>query len=190
VTELIAAVDAVDMRFPASRELDGAGCSATYVTVRTSDGREGFGVACTVGRGNEITVAAVRALAPLVIGLPVAEVFADLGVFSARLTRDSQPRWLGHLAAAAVVDAVWDLRARSAGEPVRVATGAHTHNVVMFKQLLRAGAVDVLRIDASRVAGITENVAILLLAARFGVPVCPNRMHPESVARYQKEYAG
>jgi L-fuconate dehydratase len=58
--------------------------------------------------------------------------------------------------------------------PVRVATGEHAHNRVMFKQLLQAGAVDVVQIDASRVAGVNENLAILLLAAKFGVPVCPH----------------
>src|SRR5450756_432838 len=58
--------------------------------------------------------------------------------------------------------------------PVRVATGEHVHNQVMFKQLLQAGALDVLQLDASRTAGVTENVAILLLAAKFGVPVCPH----------------
>jgi L-fuconate dehydratase len=58
--------------------------------------------------------------------------------------------------------------------PVRVATGEHAHSRVMFKQLLQAGAVDVVQIDASRVAGVNENVAILLLAAKFGVPVCPH----------------
>jgi L-fuconate dehydratase len=55
-----------------------------------------------------------------------------------------------------------------------VATGEHTHNAVMFKQLLQAGAIDILQLDASRVAGVTENIAILLLAAKFGVPVCPH----------------
>jgi L-fuconate dehydratase len=63
---------------------------------------------------------------------------------------------------------------RKAVAPIKVATGEHTHNLVMFKQLLQAGAVDVLQLDASRVAGVTENVAILLLAAKFGVPVCPH----------------
>ncbi len=63
----------------------------------------------------------------------------------------------------------------SAGwRPIKVATGEHTHNQVMFKQLLQAGALDVLQLDASRTAGVTENVAILLLAAKFGVPVCPH----------------
>ncbi len=63
---------------------------------------------------------------------------------------------------------------RRAVSPVLVATGEHVHNRVMFKQLLQAGAIDVLQLDACRVAGVTENVAILLLAAAFGVPVCPH----------------
>ena len=47
-------------------------------------------------------------------------------------------------------------------------------NRVVFKQLMQAGAVDVVQIDAARVAGVNENLAILLLAAKFGVPVCPH----------------
>jgi L-fuconate dehydratase len=58
--------------------------------------------------------------------------------------------------------------------PVRVATGEHMANRVMFKQFLQADALQVLQIDATRVAGVNENVAILLLAAKFGVPVCPH----------------
>ena len=63
---------------------------------------------------------------------------------------------------------------RAAVAPVRVATGEHVQNRVVFKQLLQAGAVDVVQIDACRVGGVNENVAILLLAAKFGVPVCPH----------------
>ncbi len=63
---------------------------------------------------------------------------------------------------------------RRAVSPVKVATGEHTHNRVMFKQLLAAQAIDVLQLDACRVGGVTENVAILLLAAAFEVPVCPH----------------
>ncbi|GLP65008.1 mandelate racemase [Streptomyces sp. TUS-ST3] len=350
MTELISSVDAVDVRFPTSLHLDGSDAmnpepdySAAYVTVRTSGGDEGHGLAFTVGRGNEVEVAAVRALAPLVVGLSVEEVLGDLGAFSRRLTGDSQLRWLGpekgaiHMAAAAIVNAVWDLYGRRTGKPVwrllselspeqlvdlvdfryledaltreealdilrraepgraertahllasgypaytttpgwlgyddeklvrlskeavadgfsqiklkvgadreadvrrlrlareavgpdiriavdanqawgvrqaidwmrslapydpywieeptspddilghaavrdalapiKVATGEHTHNQVMFKQLLQAGALDILQMDASRTAGVTENVAILLLAAKFGVPVCPH----------------
>ncbi|MGW3993646.1 enolase C-terminal domain-like protein [Amycolatopsis sp. NPDC004772] len=350
LAEVISAIDAVDVRFPTSLSLDGSDAmnpepdySAAYVTIRTSAGDEGYGLAFTVGRGNDVEVAAVRALVPLVIGMPVADALADLGVFSRRLTGDSQLRWLGpdkgaiHMAAAAIVNAAWDLRARREGKPVwrllaemppeelvglvdfrylqdaltrdealdilrraepgraarqaellesgfpaytttpgwlgyspeklaalskeavedgftqiklkvgadldedvrrlrlardvvgpdvriaidanqawgvgqaiewlrplaefdpywieeptspddvlghaairravapiKVATGEHTHNAVMFKQLLQAEAIDVLQLDASRVAGVTENIAILLLAAKFGVPVCPH----------------
>jgi L-fuconate dehydratase len=350
VTEAVAALEAYDLRFPTSRERDGSDAmspapdySAAYVVLRTDTGDEGTGLAFTLGRGNEVQVAAIEALAPLVVGLGVDEVLGDLGGFTARLAGDSQLRWLGpskgviHMAVAAVVNAVWDLAARRAGaplwrllsdrppedvvalvdfrylrdaltprealdilerardgraererrllvegypaytsgpgwlgyddaklvrlcgeavaagfrmvkvkvganleddrrrlrlaraavgpdtaiavdanqawgveeairwttelstyqpywieeptspddvlghaairaavRPVRVATGEHVQNAVVFKQLLQAGAVDVVQIDACRVAGVTENVAILLLAAKFGVPVCPH----------------
>jgi L-fuconate dehydratase len=350
MTEVISAVEAIDVRFPTSRELDGSDAmnpepdySATYVTLRTSGGQEGFGLAFTVGRGNDVQQAAVHALAQLVVGLPIDDVLGDLQGFSARLTGDSQLRWLGphkgviHMAAGAIVNATWDLYARRerkplwrllaemspaqlvslidfrylrdaltpeealeilqnaqpgraqrqqdllargypaytttpgwlgytdeklvrlaleavddgfdliklkvgadniadvrrmalarealgagvriavdanqawgvdqaiawlvslapydpywieeptspddvlghaairrAVRPIKVATGEHCHNQVMFKQLLQAEAIDVLQLDATRVAGVNENIAILLLAAKYGVPVCPH----------------
>jgi L-fuconate dehydratase len=58
--------------------------------------------------------------------------------------------------------------------PIRVATGEHVQNRIIFKQLLQLGAVSYVQIDATRVAGVNENIAILLLAAKFGVPVCPH----------------
>jgi L-fuconate dehydratase len=63
---------------------------------------------------------------------------------------------------------------RDAVRPVRVATGEHVQNRIVFKQLLQAEAIDVVQIDACRVGGVNENLAILLLAAHFGVPVCPH----------------
>jgi L-fuconate dehydratase len=60
------------------------------------------------------------------------------------------------------------------GGPVRVATGEHVQNRIIFKQLLQADAIDVVQLDACRVGGVNENVAILLLAAKFGKPVCPH----------------
>ncbi len=57
---------------------------------------------------------------------------------------------------------------------VRIATGEHCHNRVMFKQLLQADAIDVVQIDSCRVGGVNENLAILLMAAKFGKPVCPH----------------
>jgi L-fuconate dehydratase len=58
--------------------------------------------------------------------------------------------------------------------PIKVATGEHVQNRIVFKQLLQARGLDYLQIDAARVAGVNENIAILLLAAKFGVPVCPH----------------
>ncbi|MFD5747470.1 L-fuconate dehydratase [Streptomyces sp. NPDC127033] len=63
---------------------------------------------------------------------------------------------------------------RRALAPIKVATGEHIANRVVFKQLLQAGAVDIVQIDSARVGGVNENIAILLLAAKFGVPVCPH----------------
>ncbi|MFG6199839.1 hypothetical protein [Nonomuraea sp. JJY05] len=87
--EVITAIEAVDVRFPTSQELDGSDAmnpepdySAAYVTTRTSEGREGYGLAFTVGRGNDVQVAAVRALAPLVTGLPLDQIRSDMGGFS------------------------------------------------------------------------------------------------------------
>lgn len=58
--------------------------------------------------------------------------------------------------------------------PIRVATGEHVHNRTMFKQFLAAGGMDVCQVDACRLGGVNEVLAVLLLAARFGVPVCPH----------------
>lgn len=351
MTATITEVEVHDVRFPTSERRDGSDAmhpdpdySAAYVVLRTDDpaGPSGHSLCFTIGRGNEVAAAAIRALRPHVTGRTVAEVTGDLGAFSRRLTHDSQLRRLGpdkgvtHMAAGAVVNAAWDLAARRAGrpvwellaamsperiadlvdyryltdaltrqeavdilrraepgragraarlratgypayttepgwlgytdrtlvrpaeravtdgftqiklkvgndlrddvrrmrlarravgphvriavdanqrwdvaqaiawmtalapydpywieeptspddilghaavragQPVPVATGEHAPNRVVFKQLLQAGAVDFVQIDATRVAGVDENVAILLLAAKFGVPVCPH----------------
>jgi len=63
---------------------------------------------------------------------------------------------------------------RAAVKPTLVATGEHVQNKVMFKQMLQDDAIDVVQIDACRVGGVNENLAILLLAAQFGKPVCPH----------------
>ncbi|HXI50101.1 MAG TPA: L-fuconate dehydratase [Candidatus Saccharimonadales bacterium] len=120
-----------DIRFPTSRQLDGSDAmnpdpdySAAYVVVQTDGGLEGHGLAFTIGRGNEVVVAAIRALAPLVVGRSLASITADLGGFWRHVTGDSQLRWIGpekgaiHLATAAVVNAVWDLYAKSEGKPL------------------------------------------------------------------------
>ena len=347
----ITALEVIDVRFPTSRWLDGSDAmnpepdySAAYVVLSTSDADiAGYSLLFTTGRGNDVACAAVRALAPYVVGRDVAELAGDVGVLARELTWDGQLRWLGpekgvmHMAIGAVVNAAWDLRSRLDGQPlwrvlasltpeeivrqidftyiddaitatealaileassagrasrivileseglpayttsagwlgyddekvdrlvrasvasgftmlklkvgidvesdirrmkvariaagdnariavdanqrwgvgeaiewmarlapfnpywieeptspddvlghrtirqgvrpVRVATGEHVQNRVIFKQLLQAEAIDVVQIDACRVGGVNENLAILLLAAKFGVPVCPH----------------
>jgi L-fuconate dehydratase len=352
----VLALDTYDIRFPTSREHDGSDAmnpdpdySAAYVVLRTdavdAQGRElaGHGFAFTIGRGNEVQVAAIEALREHVLGRDVEELCADPGVLSRALVGDSQLRWLGpekgvmHMAIGAVVNAVWDLAGKRAGKPVwqlladaepewlvsqvdfryiadeltpeealellragkvgaaerqallrdqgfpayttqpgwlgysdekltrlakqavaqgftqiklkvgadlqddlrrfraaraavgtelriaidanqrwnvqeaidwvkaleefepywieeptspddvlghaairrgvapvKVATGEHVQNRIIFKQLLQAGSIDILQLDSARVAGVNENLAILLLAAKFGVPVCPH----------------
>jgi L-fuconate dehydratase len=71
-------------------------------------------------------------------------------------------------------DILGHARIRREVHPIRIATGEHCHNRVMFKQLLQAGAIDVCQIDSCRVAGVNENLAILAMAAKFGVVVCPH----------------
>ena len=346
----IVGMDVLDIRFPTSRELDGSDAmnpdpdySAAYVVLRTDEGPDGYGFAFTIGRGNDVQAAAIRALDGFVAGRAVPETAAQLAALSAELVGDSQLRWLGpekgvaHMAIGAVVNAAWDLAARRADRPlwrflaemtpdelvglvdfrylsdalteqealdilraaepgraeravdlqasgypaystgagwlgyaddkmvrlakqavadgfdmiklkvggdladdarrlrlareavgddvriavdanqrwdvapaidwmralaaydpywieeptspddilghraisraiapIRVATGEHVQNRVVFKQLLATGAISVLQLDAARVGGVNENVAILLLAAKFGVPVCPH----------------
>jgi L-fuconate dehydratase len=127
----IVALTAHDVRFPTSRSLDGSDAmhtspdySAAYVVLHTDDRHGGHGLTFTNGRGTEICVAAIRALEPLVVGRTLAGITGDMRGFWRSLVSDDQLRWLGpekgvvHLAAGAVVNAVWDLWAKSAGVPL------------------------------------------------------------------------
>ncbi|MEH6727255.1 MAG: enolase C-terminal domain-like protein, partial [Hyphomicrobiales bacterium] len=120
-----------DLRFPTSLSLDGSDAmnpdpdySAAYVILETDGNHEGHGLTFTIGRGNEICIAAIRALSNLVVGLDLDWIREDMGRFWRHVTGDSQLRWIGpdkgaiHLATGAVVNAVWDLLAKEAGKPV------------------------------------------------------------------------
>jgi L-fuconate dehydratase len=120
-----------DVRFPTSRHLDGSDAmnpdpdySAAYVILETDGGPEGHGLTFTIGRGTEICCTAIQAMSHLVIGLDMDWVAADMGRFWRHITSDSQLRWIGpekgaiHLATGAVVNAVWDLRAKIEGKAV------------------------------------------------------------------------
>ena len=104
MTTTITGVDVFDIRFPTSRGRYGSDAihpdpdySAAYVILRTDhpDGLEGYGLTFTIGRGNELCVAAVRALAPLLTGLTLQDIWRDMAGFWRRLTSESQLRWVG-----------------------------------------------------------------------------------------------
>lgn len=63
---------------------------------------------------------------------------------------------------------------RRAIHPVHVATGEHCHNRIMFKQFFQAKAIDVCQIDSCRLGGVNEVLAVLLMATKFNIPVCPH----------------
>lgn len=125
-------VEVLDIRFPTSRSLDGSDAmnpdpdySAAYVILKTNDPNyEGHGLTFTIGRGNELCVAAIESLAYLLRDKYLDELTADMAGFWRMITGDSQFRWLGpdkgviHLATAAVVNAVWDLYAKSEHKPL------------------------------------------------------------------------
>ncbi|MFJ5160014.1 L-fuconate dehydratase [Pantoea sp. NPDC088449] len=121
-----------DIRFPTSEQLDGSDAmnpdpdySAAYVIIETDNAAiSGHGLTFTIGRGNEICCAAIRALEHLIVGRQLESITADMGQFWRDITGDSQLRWIGpdkgaiHLATGAVVNAVWDLWAKSEEKPL------------------------------------------------------------------------
>ncbi|WP_327632945.1 L-fuconate dehydratase [Kribbella sp. NBC_00482] len=128
----ITSVEVVDVRFPTSLTQDGSDAmnkdgdySAAYVVLHTDDpALSGYGFTFTIGRGNDLCVAAATQRAASLAGRDVDELCEDLGGIYRELQSDSQLRWLGpdkgvvHLALAAVMNAVWDLAARRSGVPL------------------------------------------------------------------------
>lgn len=125
-------MEVLDIRFPTSQHLDGSDAmnpdpdySAAYVMLKTQDSNiTGHGLTFTIGRGNEICCAAIEAMRHLVIGLDLNEIKQQPAKLWRHLTSDSQLRWIGpdkgamHLATGAVVNAIWDLWAKSEGKAV------------------------------------------------------------------------
>jgi len=161
----ILAVDVHDVRFPTAAAGDGSDSvnrgdySATYVELRTEDGPTGAGLTFTNGRGNEITCAAASALAHHVTGRTVEDIFDEPVAFWRSLTADPQLRWLGpekgviHMATGALVNAVWDLRAKLAGVPI-------------WRLLAEMPAADLVRcVDFHHISdAITPDEAVAILA--------------------------
>ncbi len=129
----VVALETSDIRFPTSAMLDGSDAmnadpdySAAYVRILTdaTDGLEGHGFVFTIGRGNDVEVAAIAALSSHIVGRNVEELLGSMGATWRELVYDSQLRWLGpekgvmHMAIGAVVNALWDLKAKRAGLPL------------------------------------------------------------------------
>jgi L-fuconate dehydratase len=169
-------LQAHDLRFPTSAFLDGSDAmnpdpdySAAYVILSTDhpEGLAGHGFTFTIGRGNEICVKAIEAFRPFIVGRSLEEIIANMGGFWRGLAGDSQLRWLGpekgviHLALAAVLNAVWDLWAKSVGKPVWKLVADLTPeqfvSLIDFRHLedvlTRGEALDILHTQAAGKAG-------------------------------------
>lgn len=107
-----------------------------------------------------------------------------------KLMMDANQKWdvpeaIERMSALAEVDPLWMEEPTSPDDILgharirretkwKIATGEHCHNRVMFKQLMQAGAIDFCQIDSCRLAGVNENLAVILMAAKFNIPVCPH----------------
>ena len=170
----------IDLRFPTSAGLDGSDAmnpdpdySAAYVVLDTdTDGLEGHGLTFTIGRGNDICVAAIEAMRHLVIGLDLDWIIENPGRMWRHLTGDSQLRWIGpdkgaiHLATGAVVNAIWDLWAKAVGKPVwRLVADMTPEELVRtidFRYLTDAiTPEDALTLLTNRAVGKAERIADL-----------------------------
>lgn len=128
---VITSVRSYDVRFPTSLDLDGSDAvnvdpdySAAYAVLEADNGERGYGLVFTAGRGNEIVARAIESYGQRLIGLELDDLVANLGDAARRLVHDSQLRWLGpekgvsHMAAGAVINTLWDVRAKREGKPL------------------------------------------------------------------------
>ncbi|CAB3240948.1 unnamed protein product [Arctia plantaginis] len=127
----IVKIDVKDVRFPTSLGAHGSDAlhvdpdySCAYVTTTTKNGTQGFGLTFTCGRGTEIVVLTIRSLKKFIIGKNAGDIFSEFAGFWRTITNDSQMRWIGpekgvaHLAAAAILNSLWDLWARLENKPL------------------------------------------------------------------------
>ena len=176
----IVSLDTTDIRFPTSLSLDGSDAmnldpdySAAYVQVVTDAGEAGHAFVFTIGRGNDVQVAAIDALAGHLVGQELEPLLDDMGATWRGLIGDSQLRWLGpekgvmHMAIGAVVNALWDLKAKRAGMPLWQLLARMTPEEIVglvdFRYLTNALTPDeALEILRGAEAGRSEREAALL----------------------------
>ena len=127
----IISCESFDVRFPTSTMLDGSDAmnadpdySAAYLRLNTDSAISGDSLVFTIGRGNDVQIAAINILAQKVVGLDLNDAFTNIGTIAKELSADSQLRWLGpdkgvfHMAAGAVLNALWDLFSKNKGVPL------------------------------------------------------------------------
>ncbi|XP_029161965.1 mitochondrial enolase superfamily member 1-like [Nylanderia fulva] len=123
--------DVQDIRFPTSLKGDGSDAmytkvdhSCVYVTIKTDKEYEGYGITCSMGRGNELILQTCKLLFELIKNQTTIEIYSNFASVWRKLTSDAEFRWIGpecgviHLATAAIVNALWDLWARIENKPV------------------------------------------------------------------------
>ncbi|WP_426187879.1 L-fuconate dehydratase [Microbacterium sp. TWP3-1-2b2] len=189
----IVALDTTDIRFPTSLSLDGSDAmnpdpdySAAYAVIRTdaADGIEGHAFVFTIGRGNDVQVAAIDALAGHLVGREIEPLLDDMGTTFRDIIGDSQLRWLGpekgvmHMAIGAVINALWDIKAKRAGLPLWQLLARMTPeeivDLVDFRYLTNAlTPEDALEILRAGVAGREEREAELLASGYPGYTTSP-----------------
>ncbi len=176
----ITSFETADIRFPTSMTFAGSDAmnpdpdySVAYVTLHTDEGAVGHGYTFTIGRGNDLCVAAVEALAAKLVGETLSEPVADLARLPALLNSDSQIRWIGpengvvRMATAAVVNALWDLCSRLSGKPLWKfmvdMTPAQIASVVDWRYLSDAlTPADAITLLDSRRSGLADREEVLV----------------------------
>jgi L-fuconate dehydratase len=128
----ITALNVFDVRFPTSTMLDGSDAmnadpdySAGYLRIDTDQaGLSGHSLVFTIGRGNDVQIAAIKMLVERFAGMDIDEAFKNIGQITRQLSSDSQIRWLGpdtgvfHMGIGAVLNALWDLFAKARNVPL------------------------------------------------------------------------
>jgi L-fuconate dehydratase len=206
---IVTAIDTTDIRFPTSQQLDGSDAmnadpdySAAYLRIQTdaADGLEGHGFVFTIGRGNDVQVAAIHALRGHLVGRNVEDLLDTMGSTWREFVYDSQLRWLGpekgvmHMAIGAVVNALWDLKAKRAGLPLWQLLSRMTPEqlveLVDFRYLSDAITPDdALAIFRDGVAGREEREAALLASGYPAYTTTPGWLgySDEKLVRLAKE---